>query len=86
MMKIGRFFVMVLAVVAWQVMTTGLRAQAPQAVTLQSVLRDASGRLIANRTVGVRITLSRGSASGTAIYRETHTPTTNQNGLYTVLF
>ncbi|MBR1792124.1 MAG: hypothetical protein IJ764_00585 [Bacteroidales bacterium] len=77
---------MVLAVVAWQVMSTGLRAQAPQAVTLQSVLRDASGRLVANRTVNIRITLNRSSISGPVIYRESHTTTTNQNGLYTVLF
>ena len=63
-----------------------LRAQAPQAVTLQSVLRDAAGRLVANRNVSVLISLRRGSNTGTVVYSETHTPTTNQNGLYTVFF
>ena len=63
-----------------------LQAQAPQAVTLQSVLRDAAGRLVANRNVGVRITLRQTSAMGPVVYQETHTPTTNQNGLYTVFF
>ncbi len=77
---------LVLILLAFMPFTSVLRAQAPQAVTLQSVLRDAAGRLIANRNVSVLISLRRGSNTGPVVYSETHTPTTNQNGLYTVFF
>ena len=82
-MKRNLFFLFLLA---FMTIATVLQAQAPQAVTLQSVLRDAAGRLVANRNVGVQITLRQGSAMGSIVYQETHTPTTNQNGLYTVFF
>ena len=77
---------LVLILLAFMPFTSVLHAQAPQAVTLQSVLRDAAGRLIANRNVSVLISLRRGSNTGPVVYSETHTPTTNQNGLYTVFF
>ena len=77
---------LVLILLAFMPFTSVLHAQAPKAVTLQSVLRDAAGRLIANRNVSVLISLRRGSNTGPVVYSETHTPTTNQNGLYTVFF
>ncbi len=61
-----------------------LFAQAPQAINSQAVLRNASGRIIANQPVGVRITIAQGSPTGTAVYVETHAVTTNDNGLYTI--
>ena len=82
----GRFFVAVFAIGVLVTAGGAMRAQAPKAVTLQSVLRDATGRLVANRNVSVKITLRRGSADGSTIYQEFHSATTNQNGLYTVLF
>lgn len=82
-MKRNLFFLFLLA---FMTIATVLQAQAPQAVTLQSVLRDAAGRLVSNRNVSVLISLRRGSNTGTVVYSETHTPTTNQNGLYTVFF
>jgi hypothetical protein len=58
-----------------------LFAQAPQKMSYQTVLRNSSDMLIANTLVGMRIGIRQGSPTGTAVYVETHTPTTNTNGL-----
>ena len=59
-------------------------AQAPQRMTYQSVVRNSANVLLANQAVGVRISILEGSLSGTAVYSETHTVTTNANGLFTL--
>lgn len=59
-------------------------AQAPQRMTFQAVLRDASDGLITSSAVGIRTSVLQGSASGTAVYVETHSTTTNTNGLATL--
>lgn len=59
-------------------------AQAPQKMSYQAVLRDDGGALITNNSVGVQISLLQGSANGDAVYIETHSPTTNDNGLVTL--
>jgi hypothetical protein len=69
------------AFIAIVVMVSSAMAQAPQKMSYQSVIRNASGALIANQAVGVKISLLQGSATGTAVYVETQNPTTNANGL-----
>ncbi|MDH4471635.1 MAG: tail fiber domain-containing protein [Fluviicola sp.] len=59
-------------------------AQAPQKMSYQAVIRDNTNQLIANTAIGMQVSILQGSASGTAVYVETHTPTTNQNGLTSV--
>ena len=61
-----------------------LFAQAPEKFSYQAVVRNASNSLVANAQVGVRVSILQGSASGSAVYVETHTATTNANGLLTV--
>ncbi len=56
-------------------------AQAPDKMSYQAVVRDASDVLITNTTVGMQISILEGSPTGTEVYVETHTPTTNDNGL-----
>jgi hypothetical protein len=58
-------------------------AQAPQKMTYQSVVRNASNALVSNVLVGVKISVLQGSASGAASYVETQSVTTNANGLAT---
>lgn len=55
--------------------------QAPQAFKYQAIARDNSGNLIASAPVGFRISILQGSTSGTTVYSETHTATTNAYGL-----
>jgi len=62
-------------------MTQQANAQAPQKMSYQSVLRNSSNVLLANTTVGIKISVLQGTASGTAVYVETQTATTNGNGL-----
>ncbi len=56
-------------------------AQSPESFNYQAVVRDGGGAVLANQTVGVRITLHQTTATGTIAYRETFSPTTNAFGL-----
>ncbi|MCB0804958.1 MAG: hypothetical protein KDC05_04115, partial [Bacteroidales bacterium] len=58
-----------------------LNAQAPQKMSYQAVIRDAEGQLLIDSEVGIRITILQGTASGTSVFIETHTPQTNASGL-----
>ena len=55
-------------------------AQAPESMNYQAVIRDGSGNILANQSVGIRIDILQGSASGTSVYQETFTTTTNAYG------
>ena len=59
-------------------------AQAPQKMSYQAVVRNANNSLVANQNVSVRISILQGSATGSAVYMETQTVTTNINGLMTL--
>lgn len=59
-------------------------SQVPEAFNYQAVARDGSGNLLANQTIGLKLSIHQGSSSGTVVYSETHSPTTNQFGLFTV--
>lgn len=60
-------------------------AQAPSGFSFQAVIRDVAGNPLENATVGMRLSLLQGSEVGTAVYVETHTPTTNANGLVSLM-
>lgn len=62
----------------------GMMAQAPEKFSYQAVVRDASNQLINSHAVGVRVSVLQGAASGNPVYVETHTVTTNANGLMTL--
>jgi uncharacterized protein (TIGR02145 family) len=59
-------------------------AQAPQKMSYQSVIRNSSNALLVNTAVGIKISVLQGSESGTAVYVETQTATTNANGLVSI--
>uniref|UniRef100_UPI004047DFC0 FISUMP domain-containing protein n=3 Tax=Algoriphagus sp. TaxID=1872435 RepID=UPI004047DFC0 len=61
--------------------TTALMAQAPQRMSYQSIIRDGSNVVVASSAISVKISLLRGTATGPAVYVETHSITTNANGL-----
>jgi hypothetical protein len=56
-------------------------AQVPDAFNYQAVVRNNSGEIIANQNVSFRISILQGSESGTVLYAETHTVSTNAFGL-----
>jgi uncharacterized protein (TIGR02145 family) len=59
-------------------------AQAPNKMSYQAVIRDNSNALVTSQIVGMQISILQTSASGTAVYVETQTPTTNANGLASI--
>ncbi len=65
--------------------TLGMFAQTPQKMNYQTVIRNSSGMVLANQSVGIQISILQGSALGTAVYVETQTPTTNANGLANIV-
>ena len=58
-----------------------ISAQAPQKMSYQAVIRNGSNVLVANSNIGMRISILQGSSTGTAVYIETQTITTDSNGL-----
>jgi hypothetical protein len=61
-----------------------LLAQSPQKLTYQAVVRNTQGKLVSNANVGIRFSILQGSSTGSAVYIETFTTTTNVNGLVSV--
>ena len=59
-------------------------AQAPEKMSYQAIVRDATGNLVTSQSVRMQISILQTTASGTAVYVETQTPTTNINGLATL--
>jgi Protein of unknown function (DUF1566) len=56
-------------------------AQAPQKMSYQAVIRSSANTLVTSSPVGMRISILQGSSAGTAVYTETQTSSTNNNGL-----
>ena len=75
-----KLFIFMIAVL----LTASVFAQSPQKMSYQAVIRNASNQLVTNQTVGMRISILQGSASGTVVYTEAQTPTTNANGLVSI--
>jgi hypothetical protein len=59
--------------------------QVPQGISYQAIALDGSGNPIVSLPVGIRLSLLDSSASGNVLYTETHTPTTNAQGLYNLV-
>ena len=66
------------------ILTTSAFAQAPEKMSYQAVVRDVGNALVTNQAVGMQISILQGSVSDTAVYVETQTPTTNNNGLVSI--
>ena len=75
-----RIFILLLVVI----IALNSWAQAPQKMSYQAVVRNASNNPVVSSAVGMKISILQGSASGTTVYAETQTATTNDNGLVSV--
>jgi hypothetical protein len=76
----------IFTLVAGVLLTAGAFSQAPQKMSYQCVIRNASGTLVINQSVGVKISILHGSPLGTVSYAETYSPNpqTNANGLLSI--
>ena len=69
------------SIVVGLLLTASVFAQAPQKMSYQAVIRNSSSVLITSTPVGMKISVLQGSSTGTPVYVETQTPSTNTNGL-----
>jgi hypothetical protein len=60
-------------------------AQVPEKMSYQAVIRNSNDQLVANTKIGIQISILQGSSEGTSVYIERHFPTTNQNGLVSIV-
>ena len=65
-------------------LTANVFAQSPEKMSYQAVIRNSSDAIVTNTQIGMKINIRRGSVSGTVVYTETQTPTTNANGLVSI--
>lgn len=66
-------------------LSIGMYAQLTSGFTYQAVARDASGSILANTAINLRFDIKETTPSGTLVYSETHTPTTNDFGLFNLV-
>ena len=83
--SIQNFVKTVVMLVIYGSLTTSF-AQTPEKMSYQAVIRNAANTLLINQTIGMRVSILQGSATGTEVYKEIYNPnpTTNSNGLITV--
>lgn len=71
----------IITIVIALMFTANIFAQAPEKMSYQAVVRDASNVLVTNQAVGMQISILQGSPTGVAAYIERHTTTSNVNGV-----
>lgn len=75
-----------LLILSGLIIGTAIMAQVPMGITHQAVIRDANNELLINQEVGIRVSILKGAADDMqTMYVETHTATTNANGLLTFI-
>ena len=74
----------IFTIAAALIMTASVWAQSPGKMSYQAIIRDAGNTLVTTQTVGMQISILQGGATGTAVYVETQTPSTNINGLVSI--
>ncbi len=78
-MKLSLTLVLLLAT------TVTVFAQAPEKMSYQAIIRAQDNSLVTNSAIGLKIIIHQSTASGTTVYQETHSPSTNNNGLVSLV-
>jgi hypothetical protein len=60
-------------------------AQVPQGISYQAIALNGSGNPVVSSNVGIRISVLDNTATGTVLYTETQTKTTNAQGLFNLV-
>lgn len=60
-------------------------AQIPQGISYQAIALNASGNPVVSSNIGVKLSILDNSATGTVVYSETQTKTTNAQGLFNLV-
>lgn len=70
-----------LSLVLFVALTLSVSAQSPEKMSYQAIIRAQDNNLVINGKVSLQVIVHQGSAAGTTVYQETHSATTNTNGL-----
>ncbi len=70
--------------IIFSALTLSLFAQAPQSFKYQAVARNNEGAVVANSPIGLKISVLKGSASGSTVYSEVFTAVSNASGVFNV--
>ncbi len=60
-------------------------AQVPEKMSYQAVIRNSDNQLVTNTDIGMQISILQDSHTGIPVYIERHFPTTNDNGLVSIV-
>ena len=61
--------------------SSSLHSQSPQGIPYQAVMRNADGSVMASSAVNLTFMIHDGTANGTLLYQESHSLTSNAEGL-----
>ena len=62
-----------------------LQAESPEKISYQAIIRNTKGELVKNQSIGMKISIYfYNKTMPVTSYAETHTPTTNENGLVSI--
>lgn len=66
-----------------------IKAQSPEKMSYQAIVRNTNGTLVVNKTIGIKISIQKWVFAipkpfYSSVYAETHSPTTNENGLINI--
>ena len=75
----------ILSIFALSVWSVIVFAQVPKGISYQAIALNVSGNAVVNSNVGLRISVVDNSVSGANLYTETHTKTTNAQGLFNLV-
>ena len=78
---IDKSALLLIILLAHLLISSSFFAQAPQKMSYQAVIRNTSGALVTSSSVGMKISILQGTATGTVAYSETQIASTNTNGL-----
>lgn len=67
--------------IAGLMLTAGVFAQAPGKMSYQAVVRDVNNNLVTTQEIGMRTSILQGAPDGIAVYVETQSKSSNENGL-----
>jgi len=74
----------IFTILAAVLISASVFAQAPQKMSYQAVIRNSSNNLVTKTAVGMKITII-DTTHATVVYTETQKPTTNANGLVSIV-
>jgi hypothetical protein len=62
-----------------------INAQSPSLMNYQAIVRNSSGSVIQAKLIKLRVSVLKGSTSGTSVYSEIHNPMTDSNGIINLI-